>query len=307
MQKVLVIGSSNIDMVMHLSALPRPGETIGNGTFNIFNGGKGANQAVAAARAGAATTFISCIGKDVFSKGLIENFQADGIQTDYIFEIEKIPTGTALIMVNEAAENCIGVAPGANGALSKEHIDKALPALKAASLIVLQFEIPMPTVEYILETAVALGKKVLVNPAPAARLSDDLLRNIHLLVLNETEAEVLTRITVEDDNLDQVAGFLLQKGVSNVILTLGTKGAFVANASVREKMPAFSVQAVDTTAAGDVFCGALAATLSDDKNLIEAARFASAAAAISVTRHGAQPSAPTKAEIEDFLQKHTLS
>jgi len=303
MQKVVVIGSSNIDMVMQLPALPRPGETIGNGTFRIFNGGKGANQAVGAARAGAETTFISCVGQDVFSKGLIENFRQDGIHTDYIFEIEDSPTGTALIMVNAAAENCIGVAPGANGKLSKRHIDTALPALKAADWIVLQFEIPMPTVEYVLETAVALGKKVLVNPAPAARLSDDLLRHIHLLVLNETEAEVMTRITVEDDNWNQVADFLLDKGVSNVILTLGTKGAFVANASVREHLPAFAVKAVDTTAAGDVFCGTLAAALHEDHNLIEATRFASAAAAIAVTRHGAQPSAPTKTEIEDFLQQ----
>lgn len=306
MNKIVVIGSSNIDMVMNLSDLPRPGETIGNGTFHIFNGGKGANQAVAAARAGADTTFISCLGEDVFSEGLIENFKADGIRTDYLFKISGFSTGTALIMVNKEGENCIGVAPGANGALSASYIDRALAAIQEADWILVQFEIPMETIYYIIEQADKLGKNVLVNPAPAAYLQEEVLRKIHLLVLNETEAEVLTGLTVTDGNEHQITHSLLQKGVKNVILTLGTKGAFIANQDFQYHIAAYPVQAVDTTAAGDIFCGTLAAALARGQSLVEAAQFASAAAAISVTRHGAQPSAPMKKEVEEFMVENAL-
>jgi len=301
--RIVVIGSTNIDMVMNLKSLPKPGETIGEGNFQIFNGGKGANQAVAAARAGGHVHFISCVGNDRFTTSLMNGFKKDGISTDHVSILDRFSTGTAVIMVDEKAENCIGVAPAANGQLSPTHIRQAKSILQAADYILIQFEIPIKTVEYVIELAARMGKKVLVNPAPAVHLSNDLLKKIEILVLNESEAATLSRQHFEAGNESKVAQYFLNKGVRHVILTLGARGAYIANTQEQQFVEAFKVKAVDTTAAGDIFCGALAAALSNETTLSEAARYASAASAIAVTRAGAQPSAPTRKEIEQFLSR----
>ncbi|MEL6941058.1 MAG: ribokinase [Bacteroidota bacterium] len=297
--KVVVIGSTNIDMVMNLKSLPKPGETIGNGSFQIHHGGKGANQAVGAARSGAEVTFISSIGKDDFSDGLIAGFEKDGIRTDFISVLDDIPTGTALIMVDEKAENCIGVAPEANGKLSPVHINKARTAIQASDYVLLQLEVPKETVEYTIHFTARMNKKIILNPAPASKLSDDIYQQLNILVLNESEAQFLAGANLENEK--QIAAYFLKKGVKNVILTLGAKGAFIANAEIAKHIPAFKVKAVDTTAAGDVFCGALSAALTSERTLEEAVIFASAASAIAVTRVGAQPSVPSKEETLAFL------
>ncbi|MEM0991955.1 MAG: ribokinase [Bacteroidota bacterium] len=299
--KIVVIGSTNVDMVMQLSTLPKPGETIGNGQFELFHGGKGANQAVAAARAGGAVHFVSCLGKDHFASDLRSNFEADGIQTDYIFVLEEVSTGTALIMVDEQAENCIGVAPGANGKLSPQHIEQAKAVIENADYVLLQFEIPMESVHYAIYLAHKLGSKVIVNPAPAAELSDEILRKIEILVLNESEAAFLIGGKQENQKAAEIAQYFLDKGVQQVVLTLGAKGAYIANTKERTHIPTFKVNAVDTTGAGDTFCGALAARLQVADSLETAAIFASAAAAIAVTGAGAQSSIPHRTKIENFL------
>ncbi|MEM9885190.1 MAG: ribokinase [Bacteroidota bacterium] len=299
--KIVVIGSTNVDMVMQLKSLPRPGETIGNGVFQIFNGGKGANQAVAAARAGGDVHFVSCLGKDNFSKDLKSSFESDDINTDYIFVLDEVATGTALIMVDEQAENCIGVAPEANGKLSPAYIEKAKVAIAEADYVLLQFEIPMESILYAIDLAHQLNKKIIVNPAPAAVLTDETLRKIEVLVLNESEAAFLAGKSQETAEAQNIAQYFLDKGVKQVVLTLGAKGAYVANADESVPVAAFQVKAIDTTAAGDTFCGALAASMQAGKSLEEAAIFASAASAISVTRVGAQPSVPKLEEIQQFL------
>lgn len=300
--RVVVIGSTNIDMVMNLQSLPKPGETIGNGTFQIHHGGKGANQAVGAARAGAEVTFISSLGKDDFADGLIAGFEKDGIKTEHISVMDGVSTGTALIMVDEQAENCIGVAPEANGKLAPKHINQAKAVIQAADYVLLQLEVPKETVEYAIHFTARMNKKVILNPAPAIKLSEDIYKQLNILVLNESEAQFLGKASLKNEK--QIASFFLKKGVKNVILTLGSRGAFIANEEIVKHIPAFKVKAVDTTAAGDVFCGALAAALTSESTLEEAAIFASAASAISVTRVGAQPSAPRKKEILEFLSAH---
>ncbi|MEM8524061.1 MAG: ribokinase [Bacteroidota bacterium] len=297
--KVIVIGSTNIDMVMNLKSLPKPGETIGNGSFRVHHGGKGANQAVGAARAGAEVTFVSCLGKDDFVEGLLSDFEKDGIKTDHITVLDKVSTGTALIMVDERAENCIGVAPEANGKLAPKHINKAKSAIQAADYVLLQLEVPKETVEYAIHFTARMNKKVILNPAPAIKLSEDIYKQLNILVLNESEARFLGNASLKSEQ--QITTHFLKKGVKNVILTLGAKGAFIANEEIAKHIPAFKVEALDTTAAGDVFCGALAAALTNENTLEEAALFASAASAIAVTRMGAQPSAPNKEEIVAFL------
>lgn len=304
--KIVVIGSTNVDMVMNLKSLPRPGETIGGGKFHIFNGGKGANQAVAASRAGGDVHFISCLGNDNFANALITGFKEDGINTDYVHILDHFSTGTAVIMVDQKAENCIGVAPAANAQLSPTHIHQAKSILQAADYILIQFEIPIKTVEYVIELAARMGKKVIVNPAPAVHLSDDLLKKIEVLILNESEAETLSNKLFKVGAEAKIAQYFINKGVRQVILTLGARGAYIANAQEQKFINAFKVKAIDTTAAGDVFCGALVAALNSEVALSEAAKYASAASAIAVTRAGAQPSAPNKSEIDHFLMNNSL-
>jgi ribokinase len=300
--KILVIGSSNTDMIIKLDRIPQPGETILGGEFVTAAGGKGANQAVAAARAGGEVTFVARVGQDMFGEQAVAGFVRDGIHVKYVTRDPAAPSGVALIFVAKDGENSIAVAGGANGRLSPADVKKAKPAIAGARTVVMQLETPLETVWAAAELAARAEVPVILNPAPARVLPDKLLKLVSILTPNETEAELLTGIAVTDEaTAAEAADKLRARGVETVILTLGARGAFVANDSTRQLVPGFQVKAVDTTAAGDVFNGALAVALGEGRPLLEAARFANAAAAISVTRLGAQPSAPVREEIEGLL------
>ncbi len=299
---VLVVGSSNTDMIIKLDRIPRPGETIIGGEFATAAGGKGANQAVAAARAGGRVTFIGRVGRDMFGEKAVAGFVADGICTDFIVQDAASPSGVALIFVDAKGENSIAVASGANGNLTPANVLKAKRAFQPGGIVVLQLETPLNTVQAAADRALAAGMRVILNPAPARALPNKLLSRLYLLTPNESEAELLTGITVQDNaSASQAARALLKRGVRNVIVTLGARGALAAGEEGEGFIPAFKVKPVDTTAAGDVFNGALAAGLAEGKSLLDAARFGAAAAAVSVTRLGAQTSAPTRAEIDRLL------
>lgn len=302
MSKIVVIGSSNTDLVVNTDRAPEGGETVlGNG-FVVNHGGKGANQAVAVSRIGGTVSFISKVGNDTFGSQMRRHYEDEGMDVSYVFVDALAPSGVALIIVDGKAENRIVVAPGANGNLTEEDIDKAGLAVEKSEFVLLQLEIPMATVEYAARMAASLGKKVIVNPAPACPLSEELLRDVYLITPNETEAGILTGITIVDnDSAIKAAEALLGLGVQNVVITLGEKGALVYNAEVSMFVPAYQVKAVDTTAAGDVFNGALAVALSEGRTLPDAARFACAASAISVTRMGAQNSVPSRGELDNFI------
>jgi ribokinase len=297
-----VVGSSNTDMIIKVRRIPKPGETILGGEFAMAAGGKGANQAVGAARAGGAVTFIARVGRDMFGDKAVGGFIADGINVDHVVRDRTAPSGVALIFVAENGENSIAVASGANANLALADLKKARRAFSQASVVVLQLETPLKTVEAAAKLAARTGARVILNPAPARPLPNGLLRRIWLLTPNETEAELLTGLRVNNDKaVAKAAEALLARGVENVIITLGARGAFVAGQQGRGLVKGYKVKAVDSTAAGDVFNGTLAVALAEGKSLPEAARFANAAAAISVTRLGAQTSAPTRKEINRLL------
>lgn len=300
---IIVVGSSNTDMIINVDRIPRPGETILGGKFVTAAGGKGANQAVAAARSGGRVAFVARVGKDMFGNQSVSGFRRDGINLNYIVRDSASPSGVALIFVARNGENSIAVAGGANSRLSPADVKKAKRAIAGASAVVMQLETPIETVLIAAELAAKAGVRVILNPAPAQPLSDRLLKLVSILTPNETEAGLLTGIKVHNARTAaKAAEKLLARGVETVILTLGGQGAFVAGAEVRQLVPGFRVKAVDTTAAGDTFNGSLAVALAEGRALIEAVRFANAAAALSVTRMGAQPSAPTRKEIDRFLR-----
>lgn len=300
-RKILVVGSSNTDMVIKARHLPRPGETILGGSFFMNPGGKGANQAVTIARLGGQVTFICKTGSDIFCHQSQQLFEEEGINTSYIFSDSEHPSGVALITVDENAENCIVVASGANANLLPSDLNKADEAIAEADLILMQLEIPMETVEYVAEQGHRLGKKVILNPAPAHPLSPSLLKHLYMITPNETEAEMISGIKITDEaSAIEAAKVLVGMGVQNVIITLGSKGALAYCDKDVEMVPALKVEAVDTTAAGDVFNGALTVALSEGRSLPEAVRFACKASAISVTRVGAQSSAPYRNEVDIF-------
>jgi ribokinase len=294
-KKILVIGSTNTDMVIQSHHLPAPGETILGGKFFMNPGGKGANQAVAAARLGGKVTFVTKTGNDIFGKQSVENFENEGINTDYLVTDPDNPSGVALITVDEQAENCIVVAPGSNSTLSPEDVDKASEEIEQSEIVLMQLEIPVKTVEYAAQLASKAGCKVILNPAPAPadKLTDKLLKNVFILTPNESEAELLTGIKVKDDqSSEKAAKALKDKGVDIVVLTRGAKGAYLYDGKISKLIPAPKVKAVDTTAAGDTFNGALAVAISEGMNMTQAIEFANKAAAITVTRLGAQSSTP---------------
>jgi ribokinase len=295
---ITVVGSSNTDMVVRTATLPRPGETLLGGRFLMNAGGKGANQAVAAARLGGNVCFIAKTGDDIFGKQAKELFQKEGINTEWIFTDTENPSGVALINVDGKGENCIAVAPGANENLTAEDIGRAGDAILKAALVLVQLEIPMDTIMKVAELAGRSHAKLVMNPAPAHSLPEDLYRRIYAITPNETEAQKLTGIRVSDEaSAGKAAQYLGDRGIKRVIITLGSKGAYVFEGGKGRIVPAPKVSAVDTTAAGDVFSGALCVGLTEGMSLGDAVTFANKAAAISVTRPGAQASAPWRKEI----------
>ena len=300
--KIVVAGSSNTDMILQMDHIPRPGETILGGQFTMAAGGKGANQAVAAARAGGQVTFLARVGADMFGRQAVEGFRRDGIDVRYVLEDKQAPSGVALIFVAANGENSIGVASGANLCLSPADVQQAASAIEEASALVMQLEAPLETVRAAAQIAAAKQVPVILNPAPAQPLDDALLALVTVLTPNESEAELLTGVPVTDVAAAARAAEVLRgRGVAQVIITLGARGAWVASPAFQGLVPAFPVQPVDTTAAGDVFNGALAVALSEQRPLEQAVRFACAAAALSVMKLGAQPSAPQRSEIEGLL------
>ncbi len=301
MKKILVIGSSNTDMVIKTRKFPAPGETILGGRFFMNPGGKGANQAVAARRLGGIVSFVGKIGNDIFGKQAMQLLEDEGIRIDFVATDSANPSGVAMITVDAEGENSIVVAPGSNGTLSPIDVDQAATELNDADLVLLQLETPLDTVSYIAEKANSLGKKVVLNPAPApaSPLPDALYKNLFIITPNETEAELLTGIRATDESSAQLAAEALRaKGVNIVIITMGASGAFLLSPTHSGMIPAPVVKAVDTTAAGDTFNGALVVAISEGLELPEAVRFASQAASLSVTKIGAQSSIPYRKEVE---------
>jgi ribokinase len=298
MKRIVVVGSTNTDMVVKAARIPAPGETILGGRFLMNPGGKGANQAVAAARLGAEVVFIAKVGDDLFGREAKALFAKENICTDYVLTDPSEPSGVALIMVDAKGENCIAVASGANGTLMPEDIEGVEGVIAQSDLLLMQLETPLETVRYAADVAVNLGVPVILNPAPACELPSDLYDCLEVITPNESEAELLTNIKVTDEaSAEAAARVLCDKGVLNVVITMGAKGAYVFDGEDGVMVPAFKVEAVDTTAAGDVFNGALAVALTEELELEEAVRFASKAASISVTRMGAQASAPRREEL----------
>lgn len=295
---ILVAGSSNTDMVINSAHLPAPGETIIGSSFFMNPGGKGANQAVAAARLGGHVTFICKTGNDIFGKQAAEIFENEGIDTSYLLEDPANPSGVALITVDDNGENTIVVASGSNGTLSRGDLEHSKNVIENASVVLMQLEIPLDTVQYIAAIAREKNVRVILNPAPTCELPLNMMKNISIITPNEREAEMLTGIAVNNfDTAKEAAKALSSKGIETVIITLGPKGALVYHGGKFEHVPSVEVRAVDTTAAGDVFNGALAVALNEGKEILEATSFACKAAAISVTRKGAQSSAPFRKEL----------
>jgi ribokinase len=298
MSRIIIIGSTNTDMVIKSKKLPAPGETILGGTFIMNQGGKGANQAVAAARLGGNVTLVTKTGDDLFGRESLKAFEKEGIDLKFSKSDKEHPSGIALINVDENGENCIAVAQGANAQLFPDDINDEIFSGTSSDILLMQLEIPLETVEYAAQKAKVKDLRVILNPAPATELSVDLLKQIFCITPNETEAELLTGIKVFSvDSAQKAALKLYNKGINNVIITMGSLGAYLLNNSFSDLIPGTPVKAVDTTAAGDVFNGALAVALSENKEMTEAVRFANKAAAVSVMRMGAQTSAPYKHEI----------
>lgn len=302
MHKLTVLGSINADHVIQVPHFPQPGETLSGQNYHIVYGGKGANQAVAAARLGAKVDFIACIGEDKIGLEMKQAFQKDGINTDSIATIQGETTGIAMIQVADSGENSIVISAGANAHLTTDIVDKFKQKILDTDALLMQLETPLDAIIYATKIAKQAGKHTVLNPAPAKALPDELLAQLTMITPNETEAEVLTGIKVVDEqSAAQAAAVFHQKGVAIVLITLGAKGVFISHNALQKIIPGFRVQAKDTTAAGDTFNGALVTALLEQKSLEEAIQFAHAAAAISVTRFGAQTSIPSRQETLDFL------
>jgi ribokinase len=302
-RRIVVVGSSNTDMTIRLERIPSPGETLLGGEFLMAAGGKGANQAVGAARSGGRVSLVARIGADVFGHQALAGLRRDRIDVAHVYRDPKAASGVALIFVGEHGENSIAVASGANGRLSRADVARAAQLIASASVLLLQLEVPLASVQAAARLGRRSGARVILNPAPARQLPDALLRQVSVLTPNETEAAMLTGINVRSDaSAARAAGKLRARGVQSVIVTLGARGALLASDEATCVVPGFNVQAVDTTGAGDIFNGALAVALGEDQPLLQAVRFANAAAAISVTRRGAQLSAPTRRQIDRLLR-----
>lgn len=302
-KKLTVLGSINADHVISVPYFAKPGETLTGENYRIAYGGKGANQAVAAARLGAKVAFIGCIGSDGIGETMKNTFAQEGIDTSPITTIQQEMTGIAFIQVAQSAENSIVIASGANAYLDEQIVCQNEEQIAQSDSLLLQLETPLSAVTLAAQIAKKHGVQVVLNPAPAQPLPDSLLSQIDIITPNETEAEILTGVRVTDEqSAVKSAAVFHQKGIGCVIITLGAKGVFISRNSEHRIIKGFSVQAVDTTAAGDTFNGGFVTALLEGQSFEEAIRFAQAAAAISVTRPGAQPSIPTKQETLDFLR-----
>jgi ribokinase len=287
-------------MVVKSPKLPAPGETIIGGEFLMSAGGKGANQAVAAARLGARVIFACKIGNDIFGKQALEGFQREGIRTDFIITDNDQPSGIALILVDGKGENSIAVASGANATLRQQEVETMIEQITRDDIVLLQLEIPVPVVEYAIKNCHKKGAKIILNPAPAHVISEEVYSCLHIITPNETEAELLTGIKVTNPiSAAAAATIMLNRGVKHVIITLGAKGAYIHDRSLQKMIASPVVDAIDTTAAGDIFNGALAVALLETDDLESAVDFACRAAAVSVTRMGAQASAPRRHELDN--------
>jgi len=307
MKNILVVGSSNTDLTIKVPEIPRPGETLLGGAFQTFPGGKGANQAVAAARAGGNVVFIASVGDDTYGANAIKGYKLDNINTENIKICRTKPSGVAMITISGAGENAIAVAPGANHELFPADMEEAEEAFVEADTMLVQLEIPLDTVQKAVELCREFSTRVILNPAPAAELPGEILEATDIITPNETEAEVLTGIAVKgEDDAALAADQLHRRGVGTVIITLGSRGAFLSDkkSGIRSLVQGFRVEAVDTTAAGDVFNGQLAVSLAEGLSLEDAVRTAHAAAALSVQKLGAQSSIPRREETDYFLEEH---
>lgn len=303
MSKIAVIGSLNMDLVVNVENMPKVGQTIIGCNFKEVPGGKGANQAVAMGRLGAKVNMIGKVGDDGFGNELLNSLKKDDINVLSVEKEKNISTGVALITVNKEGDNSIVVAPGANYRLTKEDIDKYKDAINESDIVVLQLEVPLDTVKYALEKSRELGKYTILNPAPAVKLEDEIIKNVDLLTPNETELEILSGITIKnEEDILHAAKILIEKGVKELIVTLGENGSLYINKEVSKMYKAYKVKAVDTTAAGDSFTGAVAVALLNKKNIDEAIDFASKVGALSVTKEGAQSSLPYLDEVINFKE-----
>jgi ribokinase len=307
MSNILVIGSSNTDLIAKVERFPVAGETITGKLFMQAMGGKGANQALAAHRSGGNVSFVTCLGSDANGKNALQYYVAEGLDVSFALNVDDAPTGTAMILVNDEGENIIVITPGANDKLSPAYISTLSKEIEKASMVMLQMEIPFETVVKTCNIAKQYNTPVLLNVAPAKKIDQSLIKLVDILVVNETEIETICGKQIDAVGEEGVIDMLLSMGANTVILTLGKKGCIVKNKDLCQHVPAFEVETIDSTAAGDTFCGALVAQLSKGIHIVEAIRFATAAAALCVTRIGAQPSIPKENDIRNFQLTHSLA
>jgi len=306
--KVVVVGSYNTDLTIKTERIPLPGETIIGGVFSEGRGGKGANQAVAAARSGAEVTFIARVGDDVLGKEGIQKLSEEKINTRFIFKDNEVSSGVAFIVVDKKGENSIVVASGANAMLSAEDIEAAHQEISSADVLLVQLESPIEAIRKAIKIAHGNGTTVILNPAPAQPLNQNLLQEIDIITPNKVEAEMITGIKASDENgLCSIVKKFFEYGIKNILITLGSKGIFAGYSNKMNLIPAYEVYPIDSTGAGDIFSGSLAAFLSEGMSMEKAVNMASASASISVTRLGAQSSAPYRIEIESFIAKYSSS
>lgn len=306
--KIVVVGSMHMDLTVKAKTIPSKGETVLGEDFKMAPGGKGANQAAAAARLGAAVTFVGRVGADHFGKLLIDNANRFGINTQFIVKDAEAYTGIALITVDRRGNNIISVAQGADSHCRSEDVDMADEVIKSCDILLVQLEIPLSVVEYAVDKAWQYGVKAILNPAPAQKLSARLFQRVYLLTPNEREASLISGNKIRDiDSAKKVAWAILEKGTANVVITVGKKGAILATKAGVVHLPAPIVKTVDTTGAGDAFCGALAVAISSGKKLNESVLYANCAGALATTRIGAQEALPTREELDTFMQRFHYS